>query len=156
MFLLRAVASWLSSELFIILLSATLTLDIHSNVTLPSFWKSFQSHGNDWPLALCDYRSINYVADCRVADRVYHDRFTENQHLHFNPGHKWFYVKDLRPDEVVVFRQLDSQLEGGGGEFSLLCVASRQDFMLTTVGKALHMLDFKTVRSMPMLYQDRV
>ncbi|KAG4418992.1 hypothetical protein IFR04_007853 [Cadophora malorum] len=79
-----------------------------------NFWTSFQGPGNDWPLALCDYRTIDYDTEAIAADRVYHNRFTENQRYYHSPEHKWFYVKDLGADEVLMFRQTDSSLEGGG------------------------------------------
>ncbi|KAH8585360.1 hypothetical protein B0O99DRAFT_647146 [Bisporella sp. PMI_857] len=91
-----------------------LPLDYRRLVTV-NFWKSFQGPGNDWPLALCDYRTIRYGVESTPTDRVYHNRFTENQRLYFSPDHKWYYFKDLGIDEVLMFRQTDSDLEGGGG-----------------------------------------
>jgi len=46
---------------------------------------------------------------------VFHDRFTENERLYYSPKHRWYYVKDLEDDEIVMFRQSDSAIEGGGG-----------------------------------------
>jgi hypothetical protein len=54
-----------------------------------------------------------------MADVVFHDRFTENERVYFSPAHKWYYFKDLEDDEVIVFRQTDSALEGGGGEYNM-------------------------------------
>jgi hypothetical protein len=80
-----------------------------------SFWKSFQGPGNDWPLALCDCRTIDYSENV-AADVVYYNRFTENERLQYSPKHDWYYFKDLGEDEVIMLRQTDSDLEGGGGE----------------------------------------
>ena len=81
-----------------------------------SVWKSFQGPGNDWPLALCDFRTIDHNSETITADVVFVNRFTENQRLYYSPRHKWYYYKDLGQDEVIMFRQTDSDIEGGGGE----------------------------------------
>ena len=49
-------------------------------------------------------------------DVVYHNRFTENESLYYSPNHKWYYFKDLGDDEVILFQQTDSTIEGGGGK----------------------------------------
>ncbi|KAH7333512.1 hypothetical protein BKA65DRAFT_45950 [Rhexocercosporidium sp. MPI-PUGE-AT-0058] len=80
-----------------------------------NFWKSFQGPGNDWPLALCDHRTIDHRSESISADVVFDNRFTENQRFYHSPAHRWYYFKDLGGDEVVMFRQTDSDLEQGGG-----------------------------------------
>ncbi|CZR62749.1 uncharacterized protein PAC_12646 [Phialocephala subalpina] len=80
-----------------------------------SFWKSFQGPGNDWPLALCDSRTIDYVAETIAADVVFYNSFTENERVSYSPNHEWYYFKDLRDDEIIMHRQTDSDIPGGGG-----------------------------------------
>ena len=84
-----------------------------------SLWKSLQGPGNDWPLALCDQRSVNHASDSIVADVVYHNRFTENEKIYHTPQQKWYYIKDLAGDEIIMFLQKDSNLKGGGGKQDL-------------------------------------
>ena len=52
---------------------------------------------------------------------MYHDRYTENQRLYYSLKHKWYYIKDLGDDEVIMIRQTDSDLNDfeGGGECHL-------------------------------------
>lgn len=83
-----------------------------------SVWKSINQHGNDWPLALCDSRTIDSQSDSVIADVVFHNRFIENQRFYYSPKHTWYYFKDLEDSEVLLFRQTDSEIEGGGGEKS--------------------------------------
>lgn len=90
-----------------------------------SFWKSLQGPGNDWPLALCDRRSLNHQEDMITADVVYHNRFTENEFVYYNPKHKWYYVKDLKDDEIIMFVQQDSDIELGGGKSRFACRCSQ-------------------------------
>jgi hypothetical protein len=59
---------------------------------------------------------MDYASDTIVTDVVYHDRFTENEKVFYNPDHEWYYVKDLRDDEIIMFLQKDSSIEGGGGQ----------------------------------------
>ncbi|OAP58458.1 hypothetical protein AYL99_07548 [Fonsecaea erecta] len=78
-------------------------------------WKSLQGPGNDWPLALCDWRTLDRPSESVVVDVVYSQDFTENESVYYSPRHKWYYFKDLREDEVIVFQQTDSSLPSGGG-----------------------------------------
>lgn len=75
-----------------------------------------QGPGNDWPLALCDHRTIDHSSESVAADVVFHNRYTENERLYYSPKHEWYYFKDLRNDEVIMMRQTDSDLEHCGGE----------------------------------------
>ncbi|KAH8592553.1 hypothetical protein B0O99DRAFT_743710 [Bisporella sp. PMI_857] len=78
-------------------------------------WKSFHGPGNDWPLALCDWRTIDRRTESITADMVARETFTENERFYYSPEHKWYYFKDLQDDEVIIFQQTDSDLNGRGG-----------------------------------------
>jgi hypothetical protein len=81
-----------------------------------SFWKAFSGAGNDWPLALCDSRSIDRKNGGTIAaDLVYHNRFTENERAYFDERHKWYWFPDMAHDEALVFRQVDTAIDEGGG-----------------------------------------
>lgn len=86
-----------------------------------NFWKSLQGPGNDWPLALCDERTLNHALDTVIADVVYHNRYTENEFVYYNEKQEWWYVSDLKDDEIIMFVQKDSEseIEGGGGQYRL-------------------------------------
>lgn len=83
-----------------------------------NFWKSLQGRGNDWPLALCDARTLHHTSDTVVADVVYHNRFTENEFVYHNKAQEWWYVSDLEDSEIIMFLQKDSNssISTGGGE----------------------------------------
>ncbi|KAI0114265.1 hypothetical protein F4776DRAFT_666933 [Hypoxylon sp. NC0597] len=89
--------------------------DQYRRLLTVNVWKPLQGGGNDWPLALCDPRTIDHTSESIVADVVFADRFTENVRLYYSPKHEWYYFKDLKDDEVIVFRQTDSALDGAGG-----------------------------------------
>ena len=87
-----------------------------------NFWKSLQGPGNDWPLALCDERTLDRASDTVIADVVYHNRYTENEFVYHNAKQEWWYVSDLQDDEIIMFLQKDSEseIEGGGGEYDFV------------------------------------
>ncbi|OTA55104.1 hypothetical protein K449DRAFT_438935 [Hypoxylon sp. EC38] len=89
--------------------------DQYRRLLTVNVWKPLRGGGNDWPLAFCDSRTIDHTSECIVADVVFPNRFTENVRLYYSPKHEWYYFKDLMDDEVIIFRQTDSALDGAGG-----------------------------------------
>ncbi|KAI1760073.1 hypothetical protein GGR53DRAFT_523378 [Hypoxylon sp. FL1150] len=61
---------------------------------------------SDWPLAFCDWRTVNQSNDLIENDVVYAKSVGENQYLRHNPDHKWWFLAGQKPDEVVVFRNV--------------------------------------------------
>jgi hypothetical protein len=62
---------------------------------------------NDWPLALCDFTTID-PADTTTADLLYLHRVGENRLLHHNDQHRWYYIEQQQPEDLAVFRNTDS------------------------------------------------
>jgi hypothetical protein len=83
-----------------------------------SVWKSFHGPGNDWPLALCDRRTIDRSTESITADMVGRSTFTENERFYYSPEHAWYYFKDLEDNEVILFQQTDSNLNAPGSKLS--------------------------------------
>lgn len=81
-------------------------------------WRSITPPPQDHPLALCDLRSL-HAADFVTADS--HgasgspDEDAEFSLLRHREGQVWSYFPDLTVDEVVVFKQYDSALDGPSG-----------------------------------------
>jgi hypothetical protein len=97
-----------------------------------NLWKSLQGSGNDWPLALCDMRTLDHARNTVVADVVYHNRFTENEFVYHDEVQDWWYVSDLKDDEIIMFLQKDSESEtpGGGGKSSYRCYGKLSDGLI--------------------------
>ncbi|KAI1359611.1 putative CmcJ-like methyltransferase [Xylaria arbuscula] len=70
-------------------------------------WKPLVGPNNDWPLALCDYSSIQ-PTDITRADVLHADRITENQLLYPSQQHRWYYVESQQPNDLIVFRNTDN------------------------------------------------
>ena len=75
-------------------------------------WRVLSPAPHDTPLALCDGRTI--CDEDRVAADTVMDfpgtprRIMETTLFHFSPRHEWFYFPDMRPDELVIFKDFDS------------------------------------------------
>ena len=81
-----------------------------------SVWRVFSPPPQDWPLALCDFRSVGDDEGLRnqlyFVDRVPEDPFadvdesqmvTSGSEFHFSPGHEWWYFPDMTRDELLFF-----------------------------------------------------
>jgi len=73
-------------------------------------WRVMRGPNNDWPLAMCDYRSIDADHDVIANDIVvaHGDGCIENSLLHHNKNHQWFYKSNMEVDDLIIFRQADS------------------------------------------------
>ena len=69
-----------------------------------NLWRPIGRPAYDWPLALCDYRSIDPNADLVPTDLVYPDRKGETNSVRFNPNHKWKYLRGMTPEEFVLIK----------------------------------------------------
>ena len=50
---------------------------------------------------------MNTAEDVRHNDIVYNAHIGEDSVMMSNPNHKWYYLKDQRKDEVLVWRNID-------------------------------------------------
>ena len=73
-----------------------------------SVWRVLRPN-DDWPLALCDYRTVDVEKDVRDTDALRIDRAEELSLLHYNKNHRWYYIPDQKPDCVIVFRNADAE-----------------------------------------------
>lgn len=70
-------------------------------------WKPLRGPVNDWPLCFCDASTVD-SGDAHATDMVYPDYYTENLSLRFNAGQKWYFLSDHAVEEIIVFKQSDS------------------------------------------------
>lgn len=69
-----------------------------------NLWRPIKHAAWDWPLALCDYRSIDFHNDLVPTTLRYPDRDGETLGVKYNPNHKWKYMKGMEPDELVLIK----------------------------------------------------
>ncbi|MGH7093773.1 MAG: CmcJ/NvfI family oxidoreductase [Stellaceae bacterium] len=76
-----------------------------------NLWRPTRGPLQDSPLALCDARTV--AADDLVAsDLVYQNRVGETYSVTYNPAHQWYYAPELRRDEALLLKIMDSKTDG--------------------------------------------
>lgn len=76
-----------------------------------NFWRPIGNPVENWPLALCDARSIA-PSDLVPTDLVYPDKVGETYSFRYSPEHRWFYYPRLSPEEVLLLKIYDSRTDG--------------------------------------------
>jgi hypothetical protein len=80
-------------------------------------WRPLVDPVEDYPLALCDARSLK-PTDLVDTERRAQDHTGEIQLAVHNPAQRWYYYPDMRPDEVLLFKTFDS-IDGGMRPYSI-------------------------------------
>ncbi len=76
-----------------------------------NLWRPIVGPVQDTPLAVCDAQTV-LSSDLHRCEIRYRDRVGEIYVLADSPLHRWMYCSDMRPDEVLVFKQYDSRANG--------------------------------------------
>lgn len=92
-----------------------------SRAVTTSTWRVFSPPPQDWPLALCDFRSIGEEEgvpnELYLVDELPDDPFAEvdkskvvttGSQFYFNPRHEWWYFPEMTREEVLFFVFHDS------------------------------------------------
>ena len=74
-------------------------------------WRSINGPVTDTPLAFADARSVARE-DWIATDLKYPDRTGEVYRVAFNPEHRWYYVPNLQPDEILLLKTYDAAKDG--------------------------------------------
>lgn len=88
-----------------------------------SCWRAFSEPPQDWPLAVCDGRSVGedegtpnvmVVVDALPDQETMHGPLPGEEKMpaasvfHFNPNHRWWYFPNMNRDEVLLLKFYDS------------------------------------------------
>jgi hypothetical protein len=76
-----------------------------------NLWRSTGTPILDTPLAVCDARSVA-AGDLVAGEIRYPDRVGEIYLFEHSARHRWHYFPEMNRDEVLVFKQYDSQVSG--------------------------------------------
>jgi len=76
-----------------------------------NLWRPIRHAALDWPLAFCDFRSVNAedggdVVPSELRNTTY---VGETMSVKYNPEHKWKYLRGMEPDEFVLIKCFDSK-----------------------------------------------
>ena len=80
-------------------------------------WRPIKSPVLDAPLAVCDARSVA-SGELVASDLLYRDRRGETYNVTYSPRHRWFYVPEMRADEVLLLKCFDSRDDGEVARFA--------------------------------------
>ncbi|KAM0430143.1 hypothetical protein ACHAPT_006151 [Fusarium lateritium] len=96
-----------------------------------SVWKPLEGPVEDWPLALCDARTLD-PSDAIPSDVVYAKVATENYLIHYSDQQRWYYLDHQEPGEVFMFKAADSEPGKDARQYTcLICLwGSSASYML--------------------------
>jgi len=63
-----------------------------------NLWRPIANPALDWPLTLCDYRSVDIKKDVFPVSLIYPDREGETLGVKYNENHKWKYLHGMTPN----------------------------------------------------------
>lgn len=64
-----------------------------------------------WPLGVVDFRTVDMDRDLSPVRVIHAHREGGSYHVKYNPRHKWYYLSDQTPDEVMLFKVSDSAVD---------------------------------------------
>lgn len=79
-------------------------------------WRPLKGPLNDWPLGICDTRTVNKETDTMPGDIVYSEWATENLQVHYNDEQQWYYLPDQTGDELLIFKSAESSPDKSQGK----------------------------------------
>lgn len=84
---------------------------LRGRVQIVNLWRPIRGPLRDAPLAVCDARTVK-PEQLVPSDLVYPHRVGETYSVTFDPEHRWFYVPEMRADEVLLLKCYDSKTDG--------------------------------------------
>ena len=84
---------------------------LKGRVQVINLWRPIKGPLQDAPLALCDARTVA-EDDLVASDLVYKNRVGETYSVKYNPAHRWYYAPELRRDEALLLKIMDSKNDG--------------------------------------------
>ena len=93
---------------------------LHRRFAMVNAWRSMTSNIEQWPLAVCDARTINEDllvdtyrhAPHRAEPSFEYSRSSSTRHATFDSGHRWFYFPEMQRNEVLLFKNYDTINDG--------------------------------------------
>jgi len=69
-----------------------------------NLWRPISHPAWDWPLALCDYSSVDTAKDTVPVALIFPDRKGETLGIKYSENYKWKYLYGMTPDEIVLIK----------------------------------------------------
>jgi len=77
-----------------------------------NLWRPISHPADDWPLSLCDFRSVDPENDVMPVKLIFSDREGETYGVKYNPNQRWTYFSGVTPDELILIKCYDSLQDG--------------------------------------------
>lgn len=84
---------------------------LRGRVQVINLWRPIRGPLRDTPLAMLDGQTVA-PGDLVASDLIYPNRRGETYSVRYNPGHRWFYVPEMTPDEALLLKCYDSATDG--------------------------------------------
>jgi hypothetical protein len=69
-----------------------------------NLWRPIGNQAIDWPIGLCDYRSVDMGKDFFPVTTLFPTHVGETMAVKYNPNHQWKYQRGMTPDEIVLIK----------------------------------------------------
>ncbi|KAH9985174.1 hypothetical protein F4779DRAFT_632510 [Xylariaceae sp. FL0662B] len=79
---------------------------LQGRVRVVNVWRPI-GQVREWPLALCDGRTVD-DSDLVECDHIRRHYTGSTMYLLERPRHRWYYLSNQTPDEVIIFKNFDS------------------------------------------------
>ncbi|KAG7050812.1 methyltransferase CmcJ [Colletotrichum scovillei] len=106
-------SSWSRISLFLTEEERQRVLSGQSRARIINIWRPMFNHAEDIPFAVCDPRTNIDLADVVSVDRITHEAAKEVAYFSWNPAHRWYWMSNQTPDEIVIMTQYDTHPPGG-------------------------------------------
>jgi hypothetical protein len=84
-----------------------------------NIWRPITNIALDWPLALCDFRSVDQEKDAVPVSLIYSNREPgETYGIRHNESQQWKYLRGMELDEGVLIKCYDSVEDGSVARFT--------------------------------------
>ncbi|KAG6808322.1 hypothetical protein H0H92_004522 [Tricholoma furcatifolium] len=84
-----------------------------------NLWRPINHPAIDWPLGLCDYRSVDPKQDTLPVALIYPNREPgETFGIKYNPNQRWKYFHGVKPEEAIFIKCFDSIDDGSVARFT--------------------------------------
>lgn len=84
---------------------------LRGRLQIINLWRPIRGPLLDAPLAVCDASTVK-PEHLVPSDLVYPHRVGETYTVTFDPGHRWYYVPEMKVDEVLLLKCYDSKTDG--------------------------------------------
>ncbi|KAF4568114.1 hypothetical protein EYR40_010491 [Pleurotus pulmonarius] len=84
----------------------------HGRYRIINVWRPIGNPARDVPLAMLDYRSIDQDRDLVPVTIEYATQHIETLAAFYSDKHRWFYLRDQTPQEIILMKNFDSLTDG--------------------------------------------